>query len=237
MAPRLSFVVPAHNESAVIERTLRSIHEAVRSLDVRVELIVVDDSSTDDTAARAALAGARVVRADVRHIAAARNAGAALATGDTLIFVDADTVIGGDVVRGVLDARASGAVGGGARVRFEGPVPAGWRVAERVFTFVYSRLARLAAGCFVFADAAVFRDIGGFDERYFASEEVWLSRALKRRGRFVILRQSVLTSARKLRTCSTGEIVGTLARVALRPSRARDRRALWLWYGDRRDDA
>ena len=53
------------------------------------------------------------------------------------------------------------------------------------------RTAGWAAGCFMFVRADVFRRVGGFDERYFASEEIHLSRAVKKHGRFVILRERV----------------------------------------------
>jgi hypothetical protein len=79
--------------------------------------------------------------------------------------------------------------------------------------------------------------VGGFDETLFATEEIALSRALKRQGRFVILRVPVVTSGRKLRSHSAGEILGLFG-VALRGGRAslRTRRHLGLWYGRRRDD-
>jgi GT2 family glycosyltransferase len=96
---------------------------------------------------------------------------------------------------------------------------------------------RLAAGCFIFCSRAAFEAAGGFDETLFATEEIALSRALKRQGRFVILRVPVVTSGRKLRSHSAREILGLFG-AALRGGRAslRTRRHLGLWYGGRRDD-
>src|SRR6185312_929656 len=130
------------------------------------EIVVVDDGSTDRTAEIAATLGARVVRVDVRHIAAARNAGARAAVG------------GGSTVR---------MASGHARWAEQMMAGASW----------FMRTARWAAGCFVFARRDAFEQVGGFDERYFASEEIHLSRALKRRGRFVIIADAVITSGRK----------------------------------------
>ena len=48
-------------------------------------------------------------------------------------------------------------------------------------------------------DARLFEAVGGFDEQYFAGEEVYLTLALKKLGRFKILREPIVTSARKLR--------------------------------------
>ena len=79
--------------------------------------------------------------------------------------------------------------------------------------------------------------VGGFDEKYFGGEEIILSRALKRQGRFVVLTQSVLTSGRKLRTHSAREMWGGVARVALRgPRGVRQREGMDLWYAPRRQD-
>jgi GT2 family glycosyltransferase len=99
------------------------------------------------------------------------------------------------------------------------------------------RLGRLAAGCFVFSTRAAFEAAGGFDETLFATEEIALSRALARQGRVVILRETVLSSGRKLRTHSGWEILRLLSTVVRQGPRAlRSRERLDLWYGGRRTD-
>src|SRR5882724_9205202 len=89
----ISFIVPAHNEQACLGRTLDAIHKAARAVGQPYEIIVVDDASTDATAEIAAQNNARVVSVNHRQIAATRNAGARIAHGDQLLFVDADTTI------------------------------------------------------------------------------------------------------------------------------------------------
>lgn len=230
----LSVIVPAHNEEALIRATLASIHAAARQCGLDVELIVVDDSSTDATAAIAAASGATVVRVASRHIAAARNAGARASSGEALVFVDADTTIDADVLRGALDALRGGAVGGGARVRFDEPVPAYARVLLALTQWWFARL-KIAAGCCVFCTRSAYELVGGFDERVFAAEEVIFSRALRRHGRVVILKAPVTTSARKLRTHTAREMLRQLMPLALRGRKGlRTRRHLDLWYGPRR---
>ena len=91
--PSISIIVPAHNEEALLGGTLRALGRAAANLGEDCEIVVVDDGSTDRTAEIAATLGARVVRVDVRHIAAARNAGARAAIGDVFVFVDADTLV------------------------------------------------------------------------------------------------------------------------------------------------
>lgn len=232
----ISFVVPAHNEELLLGRTLASIHAAGRSIGRPYEVVVVEDSSTDRTAAVATEHGARVVHVRHRQIAATRNAGARAAAGSVLIFVDADTIVSRAVVAASLAALDGGAVAGGSSMRLDGRVP----FYGRLLTFVVlttMRAGRLAAGCYLFCTRAAFEAAGGFDERLFATEEIALSRALQRHGRVVIVREAVETSGRKLRTYSGWEILRLLGALMASGGRAlRSRRHLDLWYGARRLD-
>jgi glycosyltransferase involved in cell wall biosynthesis len=232
----MSFIVPAYNEEPLIGRTLAAIHVAARETGVPYEVIVVDDGSTDRTAQVAGECGARVVRVECRQIAGTRNAGAREAAGEILVFVDADTIITASTLRATLAALGAGAVAGGASLRLDGRIP--WH--GRLLLWLVRagmRLARLAAGCYLFCTRAAFEAAGGFDERLFASEEIALSRALARQGRVVILRETVLSSGRKLRTHSGWEILRMMSAVARQGPRAlRSREELELWYGSRRSD-
>ncbi len=232
----ISFVLPAHNEERLLPRTLEALHAAADACGEPFEILVVDDASTDRTAAIAGAHRARVIRVTHRQISATRNSGARQARGRFLVFVDADTRVDAAVVRAACDAMRAGAVGGGCHVRFDGRLPAWARVAEPVLSALM-RSVRLAAGCFLFCTRDAFEAVGGFDESIFAGEEVVLSCALKRRGRFVILRQGVLTSGRKLRAHSSRDILRFAALVASRGMGAvRSRDGLEVWYGPRRDD-
>jgi glycosyltransferase involved in cell wall biosynthesis len=233
---KLSFVVPAYNEERLLSATLDAIRAAATDVAVPYEIIVADDASTDRTAEIAASHGAQVVSVAHRQIAATRNSGAKIATGDVLIFVDADTLIDAAVVRGTLDAIAQGAIGGGASIRFEGAMPRYAKLLVPLFARAY-RAAGLAAGCYVFCRRDAFDAIGGFDEQYFGAEEVVLSRALKRRGKFVVLGNPVLTSGRKMRTYSGKELLQSLAHFARRgPNDVKQREGMEMWYGERRHD-
>lgn len=232
----ISFIVPAHNEARLLGATLDALHAAALSVEECYEVIVVDDGSTDATAEIARQHGARVVAVVHRHIAAARNAGARQALGERLFFVDADTVIDAMVVAAALHAMRHGATGGGAAVGLSGAVAAHERWAAALFVRLF-RATRIAPGCFIFCTRAAFDAVGGFDQSYYAGEDVVISRALARHGRFVILRQAVLTSARKLRTFSVAEHLRLAARFILRGRRVlTSRRDLALWYGKRRDE-
>ena len=231
----LSIIVPAHQEAALIGATLAALRAAADTLALDHEIIVVDDASTDATAAIAAASGARVVHVAHRQIAATRNAGAAAARGDRLLFVDADTLVDATVLAAALAAMDHGAVGGGCRVRFAGRVR--WR--ERVFTAALMQAFRrvgIAPGCFLFCTRGAFDAVGGFDQRWYAGEDVAMSRALAAHGHFVVLREAVVTSDRKLRTFAAREHLGLLWRF-MRGGRSilRSRDALGIWY-DRRNE-
>ena len=226
--PAISIIVPAHNEEALLGPTLEALGTAAATIGERYELVVVDDSSTDRTADIARAHGARVVSTDAHQIAAARNAGAREARGDILVFVDADTIVPARILRAAVDTMRGGAAGGGASAVFEPSAP---RWAHRTIAFAawIMRAAKWAPGCFIFASRDAFERAGGFDERYFASEEIHLSRALKRIGRFVILPDCVVTSARKAEHYSMGHSLWLMARMAW-PGSLKRRQGLEFWY-------
>lgn len=197
----VSFVIPAHNEALNIERTLASIQRATAAAfspaGITHDVIVVDDDSRDQTGALARAAGARVVRVRLRRIGRVRNAGAREASGDVLIFVDADTEIEAPLLSAAILALRRGAVGGGACGSWRESAP--WWGRWILFQWnMTSCMLRVAAGAFFFVRRADFEAVGGFDPAYYCAEEVVLSRALKQRGRFVVLRQHFKTSARKV---------------------------------------
>src|ERR1700756_478447 len=179
----ITFIIPAHNEELLIGRTISVLHAGGAALNEPYEVIVVDDASTDATTKVAARCGARVVSGNYRQIAAARNAGAAQAQGDLLAFVDTATDAPGGVVGAAVHAMRSGAVGGGARARFEGSVPIYGRILEWLWLWI-QRFGHLASGCFFFCTRHAFETAGGFDKTLYAAEDVVLSRRLRRLGRF-----------------------------------------------------
>ena len=121
-------------------------------------------------------------------------------------------------------------------MNFDGRVPGYARRLLPIFTRLY-RAAGLAAGCFLFCTRRAFDAVGGFDEKFYASEECWMSWALRRQGRFVLLRETVHTSARKLRTYSGGEIRKMLFWLTVRGRlSSREQRGMEIWYGPRRPD-
>jgi glycosyltransferase involved in cell wall biosynthesis len=231
----VSFIVPAYNEELELSSTLAAIRAATSGLSQPFEIVVVDDASTDATPKIAEQAGARVVSIHRRQIAAVRNAGARAARGEYLFFVDADTRINPTHVTEAIAALEAGYTGGSARVLMDGFVPLWGRVFLRAFSVLYFGL-NLGAGAFLFTTRRNFEAVGGFDEQHFAGEEVYFSLALRKLGRFKVLREPVLTSGRKLRMYSAKEILGTLSILIVGgPRMARSRARLRLWYDGKRE--
>jgi glycosyltransferase involved in cell wall biosynthesis len=229
----ISFIVPAYNEEKYLGATLASIHAAGKAVGEPYEIVVADDGSTDGTTAIAASAGAKVVSVAHRQISRTRNSGARAASGDRFIFVDADTTIDHEVVRAALDAMAAGAVGGGAAVRFE-TAPRWAHVLMKLFVPMF-RILKWAAGCFVFCTREGFEKTGGFDETYFAGEEIIFSMALKRHGRFVIVRPMVTTSARKTEHRTGWQMLWLCLEVLVRsPFGIKQRSHADFWYDGKR---
>jgi glycosyltransferase involved in cell wall biosynthesis len=231
----ISFIVPAYNEELELSPTLGAISTAASRANEPHEIIVVDDGSTDGTAEIAAMAGARVISINRRQIAAARNAGARAAQGEYLIFVDADTRISpAHVVEGIA-ALETGHSGGSARAIMNGFIPLWGRIFVRVFCTIYFGL-NLGAGAFLFTTRRNFNAIGGFDEQYFIGEEVYFSLALKKLGRFKVVREPILTSGRKLRMYSMRYVLVRLFSIIVGgPRAARSRDKLDVWYDGKRE--
>ena len=113
---RISVIIPARNEATFIPRVIGAVR-AQRPADTELDIIVVDDGSSDGTPAAARAAGASVLELAGAggNPAAARNRGAAAATGDPLIFLDADCIPAEGWLSAILAAHDRGAtVVGGA---------------------------------------------------------------------------------------------------------------------------
>ena len=236
-APVYSVVIPAFNEEALLPRTLAALERAMASVPYPGEVVVCDNNSTDATAAIARAAGAEVVFEPVNQISRARNRGARSARGRFLVFVDADTEVPPEILREAIERLASGRVaGGGATVRTD---VASSPLVERMVAAwnAVSRSLCLAAGSFVFVRSDAFASVGGFSEKVYASEEIWLSCAVRRWGRargmkFVILdAHPVVTSNRKAEWYATPVFVAaTAVFLVFFPFMVRSRALCWFWY-------
>lgn len=181
---RLSIIIPAYNEQGYLPRLLDSVARAA-SLYVggyeAVEVIVADNMSTDSTGMIARERGCRLVRVERRTIAAARNGGAAVATGDVFCFIDADMVVHpasfNAIDRTIRHEDCCGGATGWVLERYS----FGLRVTNMVAVGL-SRALGISAGI-VFCRADIFDKVGGYNEEKSFAEDVEFFRAMRRVGK------------------------------------------------------
>ncbi|HEY3762356.1 MAG TPA: glycosyltransferase [Verrucomicrobiae bacterium] len=239
---KISIIVPAFNEERLLGESLAQISAAMVSFQKpgwTTELIVCDNNSTDATAQIARAAGAKVVFEPINQIARARNTGASSATGDWLIFVDADSHPSADLFADVAkEIQAGDCIAGGATIRMdEYHFAANWIVKLWNLT---SRRLRLLAGSFIFCEAATFRKVGGFSNDLFAAEELELSVRLKKTAKesgkklVVLHRHPLVTSARKMKLYTIREHLRFVFAAVFNRRTFASREAAHLWYDGRR---
>ena len=239
---KISVIVPAFNEEKLLGPSLVEMKSAAQSFAKRgweFELVVCNNNSTDRTAAIAEAAGAKVIFEPFNQIGRARNTGASAATGDWFVFVDADSHPSAALFADVAEQIASGnCMAGGATIRLDarhyvaGAVNWIWNQSSRV--------GKWLAGSFIFIQATAFREMGGFDTRFFAGEELELSQRIKKLARakklkvVVLHRHPLVTSARKLHLYTLGDHLKLLFRVFRNKRVLTKREECILWYDGRR---
>jgi glycosyltransferase involved in cell wall biosynthesis len=232
-----SIIIPAYNEADELPATLSSVRAAMSGTPRAGELIVVDNNSTDATAEVAMAHGAdQVVFEAVNQIARARNAGAAVARGKYLVFIDADTRVEAPLLRETLTKLEAGKhVGGGSIVQFEGEISGVGRFGIGLWERI-SRITQTAAGSYLFCLKSAFDAVGVFDQRLYAGEEVRLTNQLKRWAKPQGLRFEILTlypvqtSARKLNWYSGPQILGWVFFMMFFPIAVRWKKLCGFWY-------
>jgi len=195
-----SIIVPAHNEERYLAGCLDAVERAAAGVDGSVETIVVLNRCTDGTQRIAEDRGARIAGCEGRNLAAIRNAGAALATGDILVTVDADSRMSDNALAEAGKALASGRyVGGGV------PIHPERRSAPIVLTgiAILSLCAAMgvpSAGMF-WCYRRDFEAVGGFDEAKHTAEDIDFALRLKAHGAKSGRRYGTLRKARLLTSC------------------------------------
>jgi glycosyltransferase involved in cell wall biosynthesis len=234
--PSISFIVPAHNEELWLRKCLESIRFAMETISESYEVIVVNDASTDSTSQIASEMADQTICVERRNIAAVRNVGAKAAQGDIFFFVDADTQVNVPAIKAALAALHAGCAGGGAVIDLDGPVPL-WGRIVLFFAVAGGRIVRWTGGCFLFCTRQACFAIGGFDESLYAGEDLAFVQAIKKVGRFNVLRPKVVTSGRKLAVVRPWQLIRLLLIIAVRGPRYESE---WVWdilYGKRAQEA
>ncbi|MDY6951435.1 MAG: glycosyltransferase [Thermodesulfobacteriota bacterium] len=243
--PRFSLIIPAHNEEAYLPAILNSVHRArtcyVGGADA-IEVLVVDNASTDATADLAIGQGCRVVREEKRVIAAVRNAGARQALGQVFAFVDADNTIHPDTFNAIDRSLSTGKVIAGASGVKMQRMSLGIAVTYLLMVPLVW-LTGMDTGV-VFCRRGDFEAIGGFDEDLLFAEDVQFLLDLVLLGRKRGQKLDRITSVKAVFSTRKFDAHGDwhylwlifcfLYGLVFSP-RAMNDLALAYWYGDRRD--
>ncbi len=188
-AGRLSIIMPTLNEEGTIEQTLLPL---VGRTDI--EVIIADGGSADETVSIARRLGARIVLARLGR-GRQMNAGAALASGEILLFLHADTKLPANFKCAIWSALNHDAVAGAFRLRIDDP-----RTALRWIEWganLRSQFLQMPYGDQgLFVRAELFHQLGGFSN-WPLMEDYELCRRLRKHGRIVLTTESACTSARR----------------------------------------
>jgi glycosyltransferase involved in cell wall biosynthesis len=199
----LSVVIPAYNEERYLPRTLASVKTALAEI-ADAELIVVDNESTDRTREIAESFGARLVAETEHNIGKVRNTGGFAATGEVIVFLDADTRVRPGLFEKIIDAMADErCVGGSVAVEYERTYRRKWIRYYLACWQFWGRFLSMRQGAAQFCRKDIFSELGGYDTAIFLGEDIefhWrLAKLAKKRGGHTafIEEPRVLTSSRR----------------------------------------
>ena len=195
---RFSVVVSALDERADLGRCLRAIGRAAQAIHTDADVVVVVAGHGGPHARSAAATGASVVALERSNVAAARNAGAAVATGQILVAIDADRVMSPIAFAEIERLLATGCYVGGGAIQHPDRHSLAIDVAMAVARWT-SYLNGLGGGMY-WCRREDFDAIGGFDERGTAVDDLDFARRLRDHGlrtgrKFVNLRQAPVTTS------------------------------------------
>lgn len=189
---QLSIIIPTYNEEKVIDHLLSYLKEHSGSL-VK-EIIVSDGGSTDDTIAIAKTSNVQVVTSTQKGRAAQMNYGASLATAEILYFLHADTFPPKNFARQIIVAYAKGFASGCFRLSFDHPS----LFLKANCWFTRFNVANVRFGDqSLFVSKKIFQKIGGFTVEMILLEDQEIITRIQKLSRFVVLRDAVISSARK----------------------------------------
>lgn len=192
---RISFIIPVLNG----ERTIGMCLDAIRSLDHpvdRIEIIVVDNGSSDRTVKIASEAGARVLVERGSTVGQLRNVGAANSDGEYLAFIDADCELPAAWARDAVACLAREGVGMAGAKMYRFPEDAvWWKKAWSACseTVIEPDKAKWAMGGAIMVKRSVFNEVGGFDETLVTCEDVQFGYAVSSRYEIVCLKSLIPT--------------------------------------------
>ena len=199
----ISIIIPARNEATYLPKLLQSISITQANFEGSIEIIVSNNDSSDQTVTIAKDHNCKLAYTSIRAISAVRNAGAKLATGDILLFIDADSEIHPDTLHKIWQTFQSKPCIAASCGFIYDRISLGIRFG----LFLFDSLARFfhmaGGGGGLICRKVDFEAIGGFREDIIKAEDVMLIRDLIKRGKkdkrsfFLIPDCKTITSSRK----------------------------------------
>ncbi|MEB0262788.1 MULTISPECIES: TIGR04283 family arsenosugar biosynthesis glycosyltransferase [unclassified Mucilaginibacter] len=187
-----SIIIPTYNEADQIAATIKKLNGT--NSDGHFEIIVSDGGSTDDTITLAKQAGAITLLSQRKGRAAQMNAGAALAKGEILYFLHADTMPPVGFINDIANAISNGYQAGCFMLSFDYPH---WFLKANCWLTRFDVNAIRFGDQSLFVTKEEFDRTGGFSERHIVLEDQELIKRLRKAIRFKIIKRPVVTSARK----------------------------------------
>lgn len=180
----ISLIIPAYNEEKYLEATLNSVMKAKEYYKnpSSIEIIVVNNSSTDNTNKIAQNFGAKIVFEEKRCIASVRNKGVESAEGKIIGFLDADSIVTPNIFNSIDKTMSSGEyIGGGTIIKF-GRNSIGLFLTYCVTVIPAKWLLGVMCGL-MFTEKRIFKELGGFDESFYCAEDSKFALELKKYGK------------------------------------------------------
>lgn len=205
--PTVSVIIPAHNEGNYLGATLDALN---RQRYPGMEIVVVANGCTDNTAEVAQGKCHRLVTLTEKGLGVSRNLGARLASGELLVFLDADTILEPGGLWTIAQEFSHRNAGGTLRGE-----PDSRRFAYRLLywtkNFIHRFVVRNGSSGVILCWKKHFMRVGGFDERMELRENSELIRRLKRFGTYKYIGTTTATTSMR------------------RYDRRGMRRMVWLW--------
>lgn len=181
---KVSVIIPAYNEEKYIEKTLQALHD--------VEVIVVCNGCTDKTAEIAGKYTDKVLVLELKGVSHARNTGATFASHVRMVFLDADILVDGEVLKNIAETKYSI---GSCLVKADSPF-----LFDKILMKAKSFTHRFGyCTGLLFCDKDLFEKIGGYDEYISAGEDGKFLREAKEKGNFGVVQGYVYNNMRRYR--------------------------------------
>ncbi|MGB3586014.1 MAG: TIGR04283 family arsenosugar biosynthesis glycosyltransferase [Tunicatimonas sp.] len=189
---KISVIIPTYNEEERISKLVTYLLEHHNT--TLAEVIVCDGGSTDSTVALAVAAGAYVLHSPRKGRAAQMNYATSQAQGDILYFIHADTLPSPDYLSDIVNYVQQGYTSGSYRSQFEDEHPF---LKLNGFLTRFNWISCRGGDQTLFVTREHFEQLNGYDEYYIVMEDFDFIRRSRKAGKFVIMPNTALVSARK----------------------------------------